>query len=286
MLIKHALIVDDSKSARLVLQRLLARIQVSVDTVDSAEAALTFLEHQKPDVIFMDHMMPGMDGLEATQIIRDNPKTSSIPTIMYTSKDGEDYFKIALESGAKGVLAKPANQEAVMAVIDSLDAPAANDEVQKKPFSDIPLIEVDHLVQKHLKAALAEAKGEITAGIDTTATQLQQHQKHQLDIIRRQLQQQVDEVRKEFNDDLTPQALFRKTQQANQRLTLAVVNKATRRATDELTTTMHIQRVSLESRMKDQQLQMEILIRTTAIRAAFAGAGIGVLAALMVTILV
>lgn len=285
MLIKHALIVDDSKSARLVLQRLLARIQVSVDTVESAEAALTFLEHQKPDVIFMDHMMPGMDGLEATQIIRDNPKTSNIPTIMYTSKDGEDYFKIALESGAKGVLAKPANQEAVMAVMDSLDAPAANDEVQKKSFTDIPLIEVDHLVQKHLKAALTEAKGEITAGIDTTATQLQQHQKHQLDIIRRQLQQQVDEVRKEFNDDLTPQALFRKTHQANQRLTLAVVNKATRRATEELTTTMHIQRVSLESRMKDQQLQMEILIRTTAIRAAFAGAGIGVLAALVVTIL-
>ncbi len=283
MLMKHALIVDDSKSARLVLQRLLSRIQVSVDTVESAEAAIAFLEHRQPDVIFMDHMMPGMDGLEATQLIRDNPKTSSIPTIMYTSKDGEDYFKIALESGAKGVLAKPANQEAVMAVMNSLDAPAANDEVQKKQYPDIPLAEVDLLVQKHLKAAFNEAKGEITAGIDTTASQLQQHQKHQLDIIRRQLQQQVDEVRNEFEKDLSPQALFRKTQQANQRLSAAVVNKAIRRASDELTTTMHIQRVSLEGRIKDQQLQMEILIRTTAIRAAFAGAGIGVLAALVTT---
>ena len=87
MLIKNALIVDDSKSARLVLQRLLARIHVSVDTVESAEEALAFLEHRQPDIIFMDHMMPGMDGLEATQMIRANPKTSRIPTIMYTSKD-------------------------------------------------------------------------------------------------------------------------------------------------------------------------------------------------------
>lgn len=283
MLMKHALIVDDSKSARLVLQRLLSRIQVSVDTVESAEAAIDFLEHRQPDVIFMDHMMPGMDGLEATQLIRDNPKTSSIPTIMYTSKDGEDYFKIALESGAKGVLAKPANQEAVRAVMNSLDAPAANDEVQKKQYPDIPLAEVDLLVQKHLKAAFNEAKGEITAGIDSTASQLQQHQKHQLDIIRRQLQQKVDEVRNELEKDLSPQALFRKTQQANHRLSAAVVNKAIRRTSDELTTTMHIQRVSLEGRIKDQQLQMEILIRTTAIRAAFAGAGIGVLAALVTT---
>lgn len=282
---KHALIVDDSKSARLVLQRLLARIQVSVDTVESAEAAIAFLEHSQPDVIFMDHMMPGMDGLEATQLIRDNPKTSNIPTIMYTSKDGEDYFKVALQSGAKGVLAKPANQEAVMAVMNSLDAPAANDEEQKKQYTDIPLTEVDLLVQKHLKTALTEAKGEITAGIDTTASQLQQHQKHQLDIIRRQLQQQVDEVSKEFDKSLTPQVLFRKTQQANQRLAAAVVNKAIKRTTDELTTTMHIQRVSLEGKIKDQQLQMEILIRTTAIRAAFAGAGVGVLASLIVLML-
>jgi CheY-like chemotaxis protein len=51
MLMKHALIVDDSKSARLVLQRLLSRIQVSVDTVESAEAAIAFLEHRQPDVI-------------------------------------------------------------------------------------------------------------------------------------------------------------------------------------------------------------------------------------------
>ena len=102
--------VDDSKSARLMLQRLLSRMNVQVDLVESAEAALKFLETQSPDVIFMDHMMPGMDGLEATQLIKANPKTAAIPTIMYTSKEGDDYVQEARSHGAHGVLPKPANQ--------------------------------------------------------------------------------------------------------------------------------------------------------------------------------
>ena len=95
MPIKNALVVDDSKSARMMLQRLLSKMNVKADVVESAEAALVFLDNAQPDVIFMDHMMPGMDGLEATQLIKANPKTATIPTIMYTSKEGEDYFNIA-----------------------------------------------------------------------------------------------------------------------------------------------------------------------------------------------
>ncbi|MEL7401000.1 MAG: response regulator, partial [Pseudomonadota bacterium] len=162
MPIKNALVVDDSKSARMMLQRLLSKMNVKADVVESAEAALVFLDNAQPDVIFMDHMMPGMDGLEATQLIKANPKTATIPTIMYTSKEGEDYFNIAKSHGAEGVLAKPANQEAVMAVIQSLDAPAANDaRPAETADSSIALVEVDKLVQKHLKMAIAEAKAEV-----------------------------------------------------------------------------------------------------------------------------
>jgi len=75
MTIKNALIVDDSKSARIMLQRLLAKMNVVALAVESAEEALSYLEKQHPDVIFMDHMMPGMDGLEATQTIKNNPSS-------------------------------------------------------------------------------------------------------------------------------------------------------------------------------------------------------------------
>ena len=59
---RTALLVDDSRSARFVPGKLLKRHDFEVEKVDSAEAVLSFLENHRPDAIFMNHMMPGMDG--------------------------------------------------------------------------------------------------------------------------------------------------------------------------------------------------------------------------------
>ena len=104
---RTALLVDDSKSARFVLGKLLKGHDFEVEMVDSAEAALSFLESQRPDAIFMDHMMPGMDGLSATSAIKNNPQTSHIPVVMCTSNDGEQYQKEARSHGALATLQKP-----------------------------------------------------------------------------------------------------------------------------------------------------------------------------------
>jgi CheY-like chemotaxis protein len=56
---KRALIVDDSKSARLFLARALEKYDIDVDSAESAEAAIDYLSGNRPDVIFMDHQMPG-----------------------------------------------------------------------------------------------------------------------------------------------------------------------------------------------------------------------------------
>ena len=88
---KTALIVDDSKSARVVLKRMLETHELEVDTAESAEEALLYLNGNRPDVIFMDHMMPGMDGFEAVSAIKNNPDTATIPIMMYTSQKGELY---------------------------------------------------------------------------------------------------------------------------------------------------------------------------------------------------
>ena len=103
---KRALVVDDSKSARLVLRRMLEKHGILVDTVESAAGALEFLVNNRPDVIFMDHMMPGMDGFEAVRAIKDNPRTATIPVMMYTSKGGDLYLGQARALGAVGVLPK------------------------------------------------------------------------------------------------------------------------------------------------------------------------------------
>jgi len=106
MVIKHALIVDDSKSARLVLKRMLNDLNLEVDTVESATDAMDYLKDHIPDVIFMDHMMPGMDGFEAVKHIKNNVDTAVIPIMMYTSRGGDVYLSQARALGAVGVIPK------------------------------------------------------------------------------------------------------------------------------------------------------------------------------------
>jgi CheY-like chemotaxis protein len=103
---KRALIVDDSRSARVILSRMLEQHGMAVDTAESAEQALEYLQQNRPDVIFMDHLMPGMDGLQAVQLIKSDAQTATIPLMMYTSQEGELYVSQARALGAVGVLPK------------------------------------------------------------------------------------------------------------------------------------------------------------------------------------
>ncbi len=117
---KRALVVDDSKSARAFLSRILERHEIAVDAAESAEAALEYLTRNRPDVIFMDHMMPGMDGFQAVQSIKNNPRTSSIPILMYTSQEGDLYAGQARALGAEGVLPKQIKQADVTKLLFQL----------------------------------------------------------------------------------------------------------------------------------------------------------------------
>jgi CheY-like chemotaxis protein len=103
---KRALIVDDSKSARVILSRMLEKFDIEVDMAESAEQSIEYLKENRPDAIFMDHLMPGMDGLEAVRAIKQNPQTATIPIMMYTSQEGELYVGQARALGAMGVLPK------------------------------------------------------------------------------------------------------------------------------------------------------------------------------------
>jgi len=105
-MVKRALVVDDSKSARFALKRMLKTLKLEVDTVESAADAISYLQDHLPDVIFMDHMMPGMDGFEAVKRIKDNPQTAIIPIMMYTSKGGDVYLSQARALGAVGIIRK------------------------------------------------------------------------------------------------------------------------------------------------------------------------------------
>ncbi|MCX7035081.1 MAG: response regulator [Proteobacteria bacterium] len=118
---KRALVVDDSRSARAFLTRLLDKYGLEVHPAESAEAAIQYLTTGQPDVIFMDHLMPGMDGFQAVQAIKANPMTASIPIVMYTSQEGELYLGQARALGAFGVLPKQIKPADIAAVLQQLN---------------------------------------------------------------------------------------------------------------------------------------------------------------------
>ena len=134
---KRALVVDDSKSARAFLARILERHEIAVDAAESAEAAIEYLARNKPDVIFMDHMMPGMDGFQAVQTIKNNPRTSAIPILMYTSQEGDLYLGQARALGAEGVLPKQIKQADVTRMLYQLRLVADRRDGEQTTFARV-----------------------------------------------------------------------------------------------------------------------------------------------------
>jgi CheY-like chemotaxis protein len=186
-LVKRALVVDDSKSARAFLAKLLEEQQVQVDSAETAEQALEYLNHTRPDVIFMDHLMPGMDGFQAVQAIKANPRTAEIPVLMYTSQEGELYLGQARALGATGVLSKTMAAADVRAVlkqlqlvdlpvppvampVETLVAPSpATAAVSVQPVAAPPpsvVIARDPAVEELLKAEVAALRLQISEELD------------------------------------------------------------------------------------------------------------------------
>ena len=136
MAIKSALLVDDSKVARFALSKLLEKINLKVHMVNSGEDALVFLkENENPDVIFMDHLMPGMNGVDATKDIKLSPDTCEIPVIMCTSKKSEEFTEDAMNYGIYDVLTKPAEAQRVTDLILKLGHDVDNGTLPKPAIS-------------------------------------------------------------------------------------------------------------------------------------------------------
>jgi CheY-like chemotaxis protein len=176
---KRALVVDDSNTARTLLSRMLERYEIEVDSAESAEQALDYLGHHRPDVIFMDHMMPGMDGLEAVQTIKNNPRTATIPIMMYTSQEGELYVGQARALGAVGVLPKqikPADVSKVLYQLHLLPDRRSNEQYtfrrleDEEPVQTLPVPKP--LTDAALREQFAELRRTLVAMLDSHSERL------------------------------------------------------------------------------------------------------------------
>lgn len=123
---KTALVVDDSKSARFALRKFLEGFNYKVETAESANEAYRILGGMLPEVIFMDHIMPGTDGFEALRVIKSDARTTDIPVVICSSNEGEDFVAQAKSRGASNVLQKPPSPEQLAGVLANLTSRAVS----------------------------------------------------------------------------------------------------------------------------------------------------------------
>jgi len=109
------MVVDDSKTIRRTAETLLQREGFNVITAEDGFEALAKIANQKPDLIFVDIMMPRLDGYQTCALIKNNAHFKSTPVIMLSSKDG-------LFDKAKGRI-------------------VGSDQYVTKPFSKVELLE-------------------------------------------------------------------------------------------------------------------------------------------------
>src|SRR5678815_3970742 len=102
-------------------RRMLEARGLGVDTASSGHEALDFLKANSPDVIFMDFMMPDMDGYEVTGMITANPRTSTIPVVMCTGHDTPQDRLRAKENGASAFVTKPVDDAALDGLLAELN---------------------------------------------------------------------------------------------------------------------------------------------------------------------
>ncbi len=117
MPVKKILVVDDSPTERHVLTELLMKAGYTVITADSGERAIEIAKSDRPDLILMDVVMPGMNGYQATRTLTRDEATRDIPVIMCTTK-GQETDKIwGMRQGANDYMVKPVDGQALLAKI-------------------------------------------------------------------------------------------------------------------------------------------------------------------------
>jgi two-component system alkaline phosphatase synthesis response regulator PhoP len=116
---KKVLVADDESSVLYAVRRILGN-EHSIIEASNGEQAVRLAQTHKPDIIFMDTMMPEKDGLTALSEIRANDATKTIPVIMLTGLDYELNKKLAQTLGASGYITKPFKAQDILDAISNL----------------------------------------------------------------------------------------------------------------------------------------------------------------------
>lgn len=111
----HVLIVEDEPDQQELLRFNLSREGYQVSCVDNGRQALEMIRHQQPDLVVLDLMLPGIDGLEVCKQLRREMATANVPIVMLTAKAEDSDVVAGLELGADDYVTKPYSPRVLLA---------------------------------------------------------------------------------------------------------------------------------------------------------------------------
>ena len=117
---KAILIIEDDEDIQQLVGFNLIKAGFQVEYADSGEQALTKISKQHPDLILLDIMLPGMDGIEVCKTLHSHNQTAEIPIIMLTAKGEETDIVGGLEVGADDYITKPFSPKVLLSRIKAV----------------------------------------------------------------------------------------------------------------------------------------------------------------------
>ena len=116
----RVLIVDDSPTELYILKNMLEEKGHMISSAENGEAGYTKAKSDKPDLILMDVIMPGMNGYETTRKISNDPDTANIPVLIVSTKKQITDRVWGLRQGAKEYVFKPVDKDELYQKVDQL----------------------------------------------------------------------------------------------------------------------------------------------------------------------
>jgi phosphate regulon transcriptional regulator PhoB len=114
------LIVEDEPDIRKLVHYNLAQERYKVLEAEDGERALKIVDRDRPNLVILDLMLPGLSGLEVCKTLREKPETAKLPILMLTAKAGEADRVLGLEIGADDYLAKPFSPRELIARVRAI----------------------------------------------------------------------------------------------------------------------------------------------------------------------
>lgn len=185
---KRILIIDDDKVATEPFAKRLEKRGFSVVLQHDSNNALEVISEEKPDLVLLDIMMPGLSGTDILKAVRQNHPAIELPVVMMTARDESSDITECLRLGANDYLTKPVDMEVALARINTqltlMDLNKAN--IQKKQLETLNamIITYNHQINNPLTAAII--------GLGTDVNKLTQEG---LDAVNNSLERIADIVR-------------------------------------------------------------------------------------------